>query len=160
MNMIFKLPKSPSMGSSSVAVPRSPRAPPTPLYRSKTDPNFDAFSGLAFAPSWFRPGNILAPFWLLFRSKMALGHLLASKTPIFWKQNVFQQKTWFFLPQTAPQTTAHRPKSPPRLHLATLKFRPRLGIDFDSILPPQKPPPRHPFATIFGNKIDQIANPC
>ena len=48
-------------------------------------------------------------------------------------------------PRHPPKTNQNRPKSLPRRNFFTLKFRPRLRIDFGPVLAPIKPPCGHPF---------------
>ena len=48
-----------------------------------------------------------------------------------------------------PKTTQNRPKSLPRLNFFAIKFRPRFGIDFGTILAPKMPP----FGIVYGTKI-------
>ena len=114
--------------------------------RSKIDPknrsNFRPRFCSVLAP-------ILPPFWLPFSLFFAPGSL--SNTYLLQKRRFLENSTKTNrkstkMPLRHPsKTTQNRPKTAPRGNFFALKFRPRFGIDFGSILPPKMPPFWHPF---------------
>ena len=111
--------------------------------------------------SWFRFGCLLAleelpfgtPKSIKIVAKFVLDSYFCSKRR-FLGNHLKNRKSALLPPKMPPKTSQDRPKSPPSGNFLALKFRLRLGIDFDSVWAPKTSPFGLHFATQDDSKIE------